>query len=360
MVYSPTMGAFRLSGQEAGGQPDYMNALQQAMQGTQNAYKTAYTPKSMAEQLLASQLENKINTSKANWAERLNAADVHYKEALANKAGQPAALSGELPQLFTLRNQYQKDTPEYNIITQDIERIARGTAGTQLSIDPKTGALSFSQGGSISGGKGNQPILTTDENGNQIVVRPPTTSSITSSQDTGTGQVGREVIQNSVDNPYVGSAPALDFAKDLADYKLTGNPAAEQKLIDAVVFSKIAPEYAINQLQSQGAKPTVSALQHQYKALKLGSSIFNDKLLSTLPRDIIQKANEKHNKLLKDITSAKQAYSATGFPVKLPNKESVPTFTDADIKNTALKYGLTVEQVKKDILAHHLRKHHAK
>lgn len=62
MVYSPIVNAFRQTPQEAGGQPDYMQALRQGMLGAREAVDTVYKPKNMAEALLQAQLKNKHDT----------------------------------------------------------------------------------------------------------------------------------------------------------------------------------------------------------------------------------------------------------------------------------------------------------
>ena len=59
MVYSPVMNAFRLSGPEAGGQPDYHQALMRGFQGAQQAAETVAKPQNLAAKLLDMQLKNK-------------------------------------------------------------------------------------------------------------------------------------------------------------------------------------------------------------------------------------------------------------------------------------------------------------
>ena len=51
-------GAFRLNAQEAGGQPDYMAALQSGLKGSQMASETVMQPQNLSEALLQAQLKN--------------------------------------------------------------------------------------------------------------------------------------------------------------------------------------------------------------------------------------------------------------------------------------------------------------
>lgn len=64
----PTIG-FRLSPEEAGGMPDFQNAIQQGFKTFKSGQEAAYTPKNLAEGLLSAQLANKLNTVKAKYAE---------------------------------------------------------------------------------------------------------------------------------------------------------------------------------------------------------------------------------------------------------------------------------------------------
>jgi hypothetical protein len=80
MVYSPIMGAFRLTPEESSGQPNYMDALKNAFIGLQSSADTAYKPSSLAEQLLGQQLTNKINAGKAKYAEEDALTDLRTKQ----------------------------------------------------------------------------------------------------------------------------------------------------------------------------------------------------------------------------------------------------------------------------------------
>ncbi len=79
MVYSPTMNAFRLTPQEAFGQPNYEDVLKNAFSNAQSSMETAYKPSNLAEKLLDMHLQNKINAGKAKYAEQQAKADLDAK-----------------------------------------------------------------------------------------------------------------------------------------------------------------------------------------------------------------------------------------------------------------------------------------
>lgn len=60
---------FRQTAAEAGGQPDYMDALLKGFKGSQQAAETVMKPTNLAEALLKMQLENKMNKPKAEDAQ---------------------------------------------------------------------------------------------------------------------------------------------------------------------------------------------------------------------------------------------------------------------------------------------------
>jgi hypothetical protein len=76
----PSIG-FRLTGAEAGAQPDYQDAIQKGFKTNLAAGQTAYAPKILAENLLASQLKNKLSGITAQYAEPLALAALKAREA---------------------------------------------------------------------------------------------------------------------------------------------------------------------------------------------------------------------------------------------------------------------------------------
>lgn len=85
MAYSPIMPNMKLTPEDMG-VPNYMNALLQGMQGSQQAAKTVNTPRQLSEQYLQSVLANKINGPKSEGAQLAFDTDIGYKQALTNQA----------------------------------------------------------------------------------------------------------------------------------------------------------------------------------------------------------------------------------------------------------------------------------
>lgn len=87
---------FRLSAQEAG-YPDYGQAFHQGILNYGKEAEAIDKPKSLAEALLSNQLKNKLGQVKLDYAPRMAEADLRYKNAMSQKAMQPAGgLSGGL------------------------------------------------------------------------------------------------------------------------------------------------------------------------------------------------------------------------------------------------------------------------
>ncbi len=128
MAFNIPNGAFRLTSEEAGGQPSYTQALQNAFKNSQEATETAYKPKNMAEQLLAAQLQNKIKQPYADNAEEAFRADMDYKRALMQQAQQGsspfARLAGPAREAYSLeilKNQLGENSPAYKGAKQQYE-----------------------------------------------------------------------------------------------------------------------------------------------------------------------------------------------------------------------------------------------
>jgi hypothetical protein len=74
-------GAFRLNAQEAGGQPDYMAALQSGLKGSQMAAETVMKPQSLSEALLQAQLKNAHDRTINKYLPRSEEARIGSQEA---------------------------------------------------------------------------------------------------------------------------------------------------------------------------------------------------------------------------------------------------------------------------------------
>lgn len=125
-------GAFRLNAQEAGGQPDYMNALQSGLQGAADVYK----PRQASEELVMKMLANKFQAPRSERADEFAQADLNYKNALSKQAEMGLnpfnRLSGVARDAYSielLKNQLGEDSPAYQAAKQQYELEQESTRG---------------------------------------------------------------------------------------------------------------------------------------------------------------------------------------------------------------------------------------
>lgn len=148
MAFSiPNIG-FRLSPEEAGGMPDFQNAIQQGFKTFKSGQEASYTPKNLAEGLLATQLSNKLNAVKAKYAEpmaqmglqrgqselelnplrqqllqsKINASERQSQLPFGGKI--PPGAVGQSMWLQGIKNQFGQDSEEYTSAKEayDFER----------------------------------------------------------------------------------------------------------------------------------------------------------------------------------------------------------------------------------------------
>lgn len=111
-MYNPQIAAFRLTPEEAGGNPDYYKSLMNVYEGLTNAQK----PHKMMEEILKQQIENK-------YAPRKNEADIGNTEA-------QTGLYGAQTNAANLANQYYPEK-----IRAEIEKARRGPAPTYSNLE---------------------------------------------------------------------------------------------------------------------------------------------------------------------------------------------------------------------------------
>lgn len=210
-----------------------------------------------------------------------------------------------------------------------LTRLAEGPGGVELKVDPKTGAVSFTQGRGTSGIQ--QQIV----NG-QLVQKPssPTTNIMQKQQ---LANVSRIKAFEDLEHPYIGEGSNKKIINDYID--LTTNniedpktkKETEENIIKAAVSWKMIPEVAALQLESQGVRSTVSALEHQKKALKQGWPVALDFVVNNLPAHIQKEVNKRHSELLTKLKEHKEQYFAKGMPIPLNQEnQNVPqTVTQA-------------------------------
>ncbi len=332
-------GATPLTGQQAGGGPSYMDALMKGFQGANLAAETAVKPQSLSEALLQAQLKNAHDRTINKYLPQSQEADINYKnaqtglvpyhqrllEAQANAANNPK-MTGEAAQLFQLRNSLPPGK-DRDRVDQMITQKSLGSAGTQLTVDPETGAVSFSQGGSGRSGGGN--MVTTDQNGNKVVVSKPTSGTSGQLQQSGAAQAARDVVEPLAAFPYVGAGSELALGLDYYNAS-KGDKSAENKLINAAASEMIAHDMALNQLRSSGTRVTDQSTARQIKSLQTGWAAGSEKILNNLSPKAQAAARDKYNSWLDQMHQAQDTYAAQGFPMKVKGTK--------ETNNKRLKY----------------------
>lgn len=320
---------FKLTPQDMGQPVDLASSL---MKG----YEAAFKPKNLSEELLNKQLTNKINRPKAEDAQGWYELEKRMKQANASATEsntgldqfrgdlmqaqtenlrRKPALSGETAQLFQLRDQYSPGSKEYEQINKIIELKGMPTSGTQLNVDPSTGAVTFSSGG--RGAAGAASVQTVDANGNPIIISKPSGASVNSQQSQGAASAAREAVEPIAQMPYLGLGGTLGMAQDFYNYK-QGDEKAGDRLAMAAAMDMFAPDLAFNQLTAMGQKnPTIPAIQHQLNSIKQGWPSAASKMVNNLPPELQKKAKEIHSMLMDTIGGARQQYAAEGYPIKL-------------------------------------------
>ncbi len=338
-------GAFRLTPEE-GGSVDIGKALRSGFDTYSKGIEAGYKPKTMQEALLHAQLQNAHDRTINQYLPRSEEARIANTEANTGLTGQqtyaekirnqflpeseraridklkaPAQLSGETAQLFALRNSLPEG-PDRQRVDQIITMKSQGSAGTNLSYDPNTGAINYSQGGSRSG-PANQVV--TDAEGNQTVISKPTTPAITAQQKSSIANVARQYVAEHLEQPYIGTGSNIELGMDRYNYPLETNPVTKKaigdRLVKAAVAAKMAPEYATLQLNAQGVQPTVSSLREQEKAIKQGWAEGIPLAVNNLPNELQQQANDLHAKELQKLKTVRDQYFAKGFPIKVDAKK---------------------------------------
>jgi len=346
MAFNIPNGAFRLTPEEAGGQPNYTQALRNAFLNSQDATETAYKPKTMAEQLLAAKLQNKINTPKSEDAANWYDLEKQAKQAEINKANRPDAITGETAQLFALRNTLPEG-PDRDRVDQIISMKARGSNGTTV-FDPASGNPLVQIGGA-AGRSGGGTFMN------------PTTGEITS-QPTGAtaSNLQQRVVGADALKPYV-----QKILETMPQFQSPVNQASllGQKLANA--FG--GQNFALPSQEASGKAAIKEASEGMLKTFGLNATGANRQAMEDIVKPKFGESSDGYARRVKEQAAAyaqnkKLAQEALSGGIKLNNKPSseskkpVPSgkirvfFPDGPhvipkhLLNDAIKSGATLQQ----------------
>lgn len=291
---------------------NFQDAFQQGLNTYIKANEAKYAPKKSEMDLAKSQAELDL----APYRRRL-------LEAQTAKARSAPNLTGKMGQLFTLRNSLPEGSQDRALVDEAIKNAAAGSAGLNFNIDPATGAINLSQGGSSRGGP--QAQLVTDKDGNKVLVQKPTTPVATGQQKLDLANVVRQHMAENTEQPYLGTGSNIELGFDRYSYANEKDPkkkkAIGDKLVKAATAVMLAPEYAGLQLQAQGTPSSKFAIKDQERAIKQGWPESIDLIVNNLPPELQAQAKKEHAKTLQKLKELREKHFASGLPIKLDSSD---------------------------------------
>lgn len=303
----------------AGLEPQGNPALRNLVDNLVKGFSAARLPIRTGQEEKQRELANQLSQYKVQYEPERQKLERSLTNARIQKALRPAqpSLSNfekAMAGAERIKQQYGADSAEYALANQYVKRLSEGS-GTSLSVDPATGAVTFSQGGGSSRG-GGQMVQLPDG----TVVQRPTTPTTTAQQKGSTANVVREEMAKYVTNPYIGTGSNAKLLEDRLLYSQTNDPVKKKeigdRLVSAAVSMKLAPEYASMQLNAQGVPSSVQSLKHQQEAITQGWAEALPKVVNNLPPELQAQAKEQHDAAIEAINQARADFIVKGLPLK--------------------------------------------
>jgi len=162
---------------------------------------------------------------------------------------------------------------------------------------------------------------------------------------TGSSDIAREQLQNVVSLPkeYLGEFASANMLKDRVA-AIVGDKAAQERLIQAAVADRLVPEYSGFQLLSQGQRATVPALAHQQAAIRQGWPKALRAINDYLPAELSKEVERRHNKAVRDVNRKREEFLASGGKNRASASPS-RSYTWSDISHTAQSRGMSENEV---------------
>src|SRR5690606_16150289 len=289
----------------------YGNLIEDIFKG----YQIGRAPEQMNEEQLKRQLANKLSQMEVEHKPTEYSLSDALKQAQIQKALRPplSTIEKALAGAQRIKGIFGENSPEYKAATDYVNKIAQGS-GTQFSVDPSTGVVTFSQGTGSRGGVSMQIV-------DGKLVQRPTQPTATAMQKGSVANVLRETTAKHIDQPYKGSGANAALFSDRLAYNLAKDPkkkkAIGEKLIKAAVADKLKPEYALQQLLAQNTPATIPAIHEQIKAITQGWAEGLGLVVNNLPPELQEKAKERHDKAIEEINKARNKFIAQGLPIEL-------------------------------------------
>lgn len=349
--------------------PDY-SGIGDALQNVLAGYEGAQRPQQLRDEAESRKYDNMVKAIQAEFARPTAEAGLELTKTQIDKAKNPP-LTGELGQLFALRQRFPEGTKEREWIESVIQNKAAGSAGTQFGFNPETGEFTFTQGGVAQGNKkfAGLPELKKGEN---YVYDPESHAPIGISRSLTPAETKEEAGRNFFNTIYPEINRGLSeyssgdaygkFVQDIYNYNK--DPEAKTRVDDYLLAKKLLSAGVVKENATLGGANT----NRSYQQLRdtLDSSVLNkhfEQILKTI--GVSSEANKIVGDRFQDILNSAQEKASTSVPAQRINYFNPQSraagqiggkpYSDADIKATAKKYNLSESEVRRRLKEHQQR-----
>ena len=144
---------------------------------------------------------------------------------------------------------------------------------------------------------------------------------------------------------YLGPKGNVALGKDILEYNRTKDPERKSilanELANAALAEKMVAEASMAQITSQGLNPTVGAMKHQEKSIRQNWPLASKLATNNLPKDVAKLANEKHSKILGDLTNLRTKSFGDAEKGVSPEFQSIQQAQQGQYNQQADEYGWT-------------------
>lgn len=319
--------------------PDYSglaDLVKNYYAGEKGAVEAAFRPQGLQSEIAKRLADTRKTQLESDYYPRLTEADIAYKMAQAGKKEQPDR--GTFGKAVEDYNQALETYGEKHPITeaakQNYERVAQGSQGFNLEVDPETGAISFSAGGSGQKGQGGQ--LVTDGHGNKVWVTSAGRQALSQQQARSVAQSERKYFESAIQMPnkYKGTGATNNLYRDRKEFMKTKDPQLLEDLATALAMDKLTPDIASAQILASGGQMNIPARREQIKSLKRGWPVFDDAFFENMPMEVYILAEQKYQDILDGANSAASQHVAQGFPIEMSPKSKEKVEEKIEVKTS--------------------------
>ncbi len=337
MAFNIPNGAFRLSAEEASGQPNYQAALQNAFKNSQAAVDTAYKPKNMAEALLQAQLKNKHDSIINQFLPESEQARIAETQANTGLIGQntlkqkilneylPQREPAEIAELTARGNYYNQGKPGYSGVGGAAERDFQSNVKLDnpgLTDDEYRDAVNAIRSGetTLPDGRPIKVTPTTMEALNRVVKAGTTANLINQSVKANQGESELKALdeyQKTFENPY--QSTVMGISPQLLSDSFNKSKEAQKRFGQYIGLQALNYEKAQVRNNIAGGTPGITAIN---ELMNHSGQIIKNKY-----PNISASAREEADRVISEgIERMRKARVKAGFsPSSINKKEAMTT-----------------------------------